>query len=126
MKAITILALLAMNLAAADSKSSIITVRVVPEVAISVKGMESVGVRIRLSPMAKAQLWIGDNCSNPPAASHIIGQSGTYEVPMALLPGVGRMVCLISAVDGLIETAPLLAPRLADSVRCADSTCSAI
>lgn len=55
MKAIAILALAAFDLAAADSKPSTMTVRVVPEVVVSVQGMQSVGLKIRLSEMAKAQ-----------------------------------------------------------------------
>jgi hypothetical protein len=65
LKAIAILALAAFDLAAADSKPSTMMVRVVPEVVVSVQGMHAVGVKIRLKEMAKAQLWIGDNCSIP-------------------------------------------------------------
>jgi hypothetical protein len=126
MKAVAILGFLVLNLAAADLKTSTMTVRVVPEVLVSVRGTESVSVRIRLSDSARARMWIGDNCSIPPADSHTIGKSGEYEIPIEVLPGSGRMVCLLSEVDGLMELAPLFVPRVADPVLCINSTCSKI
>lgn len=120
---IAVLGVVAVHLMAADWKPSAVTVRVEPEVLVSVHGTQSVGVMIRLSPGSTAKLWIGDNCSTPLAAGFSIGKSGTYEVPIAQLPGSGRMVCLVSAADGLLETVPLLVPRAADAVQCTNSTC---
>jgi hypothetical protein len=98
-------------------------VRVGPEALVTVNGTQSVAVRIRLSAGATAQVWIGDTCSAPFPAGHSIGQSGLYEIPIALLPGSGGMICLVSAQDGLAEGVPMLAPKAADAVRCTNSTC---
>jgi len=123
MRPLALIAMVAVQLMAADSKPSAITVRVPPEVLVSVSGTQSVAVRIRLSPGAKAQLWISDNCSIPLPAGYGIGQSGMFEIPIALLPGGGRMVCLMSAQDGLMESVPLIVPKASDPVRCTNSTC---
>jgi len=123
MRPLAVLGVVAVQLMAADAKHSAIAVRVGPEVLVSVNGNQSVSVRIRLSPAAKAQLWIGDNCSIPLAAGYGIGQSGMYEVPIAVVPGSGRMICLTSAEDGLMEGVPLMAPKASDPMRCTNSTC---
>jgi len=90
---------------------------------VSVQGSASVGVKIRLSEVATAQLWIGHDCSAPPNSTHTIEQSGTYAIPISRLPGNGGMVCLISAEDGLMQAVPLHVPNVAESVRCTNSTC---
>ena len=127
MKTIAIFVLAAaISLAASDSKSTAISVRVVPEVLISVNGTESVGVKIRLSEIGKAQVWIGDNCSSPLADSTTIEHSGVYQIPLATLPGSGRMVCLASQVDGLMQGVALLVPRGAAAPQLTGSTLSLI
>jgi hypothetical protein len=126
MKVISILAFAVLNLAAADSKSQTVSVKIVPEVAVSLQGADSVSVKIRLSEMGKAQLWIADSCSMPLAGSKTIEKSGTFEIPLSTLPGAGRAVCLVSVVDGLTEMVPLLAPRAAAVRQPNDSVYSSI
>lgn len=123
MKAIAAFALFMLSAGAADHKTAAISVLVVPEAMLSVQGADIVGVRIRLSQSAKAQVWIGDNCLVPLPNSRSIGQSGEYNIALSTLPGTGRMVCLLSATDGLAKSAPLPRARIADAVRCENSTC---
>jgi hypothetical protein len=120
LKAVVILMLFAIDMVSADSISTTLSVRIMPQVVLSMQG-EVVAVRIRLSDMGKAEVWMADSCAIPLADSKIIARSGTYEIALSTLSGTGRLLCLHSAIDGLSESAPL--PQ---SFRCPDATCSSI
>jgi len=59
---------------------SLLSVRAMPEAAVTLRGTDMVSVRIRLSAMSHAQLWIADSCSVPSAASRAIPQFSTYAI----------------------------------------------
>jgi len=122
MRAVLLLAVLAGNLVAADSRSVSLWVRVIPDALVTAQGSDMVGVKIRLSAIAQAQLWIADSCTVASPASRPIPESGTYAIPISTLPGTGHMVCLASPADGLLESAPLNSPVL-EAVHCTNSTC---
>jgi len=122
MRLVVLLAVLASDLLSADSKAVSLLVRVMPQAVVTMQGPDIVGVTIRLSAMSQAQLWIAASCSVPSAAGRTIAQSGTYVFPVSTLSGTGRLVCLSSAMDGLLESAALIVPIL-EAARCANSTC---
>ena len=64
-------------------------------------------IAARLSEGSEAQVWLGEDCSRGTTASHTISDSGAYEIPLSTLPGTGRMVCLLSAADGLADAVSL-------------------
>src|SRR5579863_598109 len=90
MRAIATLAMLSLPALAADYKATTISVRYAPAAEVSVRGTDSVGLRIRLSQGSKAQVWIADNCFTPQASGFIVGQSGEYSISLSTIPGTGR------------------------------------
>jgi hypothetical protein len=120
-KLLVLLALL-MGEGFADSRPTTISVVVLPAAVISMRDSDTVNVQIRSSSGSGAQLWIADSCSVPGPASMAISQSGTYAISLAKLPGTGHTVCLMSAGDGLFESANL--PRaVASAIQCVNSEC---
>src|SRR5690349_15650770 len=105
-----------------DSKSNTLFVNVRPEVALFSMGSRTVGLKIRLSDGASAQLWIADSCSIASSSAYLIRVSGDYQVPITSLGKAGRTACLSSS-DGMTAQVLLLVP-VNDTVRCVDGTCS--
>ncbi|HEY2014074.1 MAG TPA: hypothetical protein VGH38_11275 [Bryobacteraceae bacterium] len=120
-KNIVLSGVLALGLMASDSKPVSLVVRVAPELAVSQEGADSIGIKIRLSELARAQLWIADNCSTPLPDSSTISHSGEYRIPISTLPGSGRMVCLFSNLGAMREAIPLISPVAA--IHCSNGTC---
>src|SRR5712671_2546974 len=95
--------------AAPNSRSTSLLVTFGPEVALSSQGSNFVGLKIRLSDGASAQLWIADMCSIAPGSAYIIRMSGEYQIPVSNLGKTGTTACL-SSTDGVIAQAQLVAP----------------
>jgi hypothetical protein len=110
--------------AASDSKSSTLFVSFRPEVALSSQGSSFVGLKIRLSDGASAQLWIADMCSSAPGSAYVIRMSGEYQIPLSGLGKTGTTACL-SSTDGARAQVQLVIP-VKEPIRCFDSTCSSL
>ena len=92
---------------AADSRMTSLIVRYRPEAVVSVQGGNVANLKIRLSEMAVATVWIADTCAAPAKESQTISESGEYHIPISSVPGQGRNFCLLSNADGILLSAAL-------------------
>jgi len=110
---------------ASDPKPSSLSVRFLPEVALTSQGSSFVSLKIRLSDGAFAQLWIADTCSSGSPSAYLVRVSGEYQIPVSSLGTEGATICL-SSTDGLRAEARLSAPAK-EPIRCdGGSNCSSL
>lgn len=89
--------------AAAGNGAVTLSVNIRPAVAIRLVGDATAEVRIRLGSGTQAALWRSPACDSAGSRVYTIGESGTYNLGLASIPGEGKILCLRST-DGSLVT----------------------
>jgi hypothetical protein len=99
------LLLLSTTVAFGQTRSSLVTVTVSPEMLLT-PAVSNVQLAVRLAPSVQAQVWRADACTAAPSNSFLVTQSGRTQIPVATL-GNGSMVCAASTDGTLTQSIDL-------------------
>jgi hypothetical protein len=86
--------------ALAASVSTTLFVQIRPEAALSRQGEDTILLKIRLAPGARAMIWSANACGEPEPGSYIVSRSGIYALPLSIIPGPSDAGTCVASSDG--------------------------
>jgi len=96
------LLLLSTTIAFGQSRSSLVTVTVRPEMLLT-PAASNVQLAVRLAPSVQAQVWAANTCNAAPADAFLVTRSGRVQIPISSL-GTGSIVCAASTDGNLAQS----------------------